>query len=62
MKQPTSKAGEKKVYGQDTRFARIHEMIKMRVPISLKDKNYYFDNIDKYEKQLTTLPRLLHQK
>ena len=30
-----------KIYGEDLRFSRIYEMIKMRVPISVKDRDYF---------------------
>lgn len=39
----------KKVYGEDLKFARIYEMIKMRAPISVKDRDYYLAEKDKYE-------------
>ena len=47
--QGTSKAGAKKIYGEDLRYARIYEMIKMRAPISVEDRDYYLKEKGKYE-------------
>lgn len=50
MKTVQKKAeGEKKVYGQDLKFARIYEMIKMRAPISVADRDYYLLEKDNYD-------------
>ncbi len=39
-----------KIYGEDLRYVRIYEMIKMRAPISLSDRDYYLQESSKYEK------------
>ena len=34
-----------KLFDKDMRWTRIHEMIKMRAPISVKDRDYYFSKL-----------------
>ena len=34
-----------KLFGKDMRFTKIYEMIKMRAPISVSDRNYYLEKI-----------------
>lgn len=37
-----------KMYGEDLKFVRIYEMIKMRAPISAEDYDYYLAEKDFY--------------
>ena len=38
-----------KIYGEDLKFLKIYEMIKMRVPISAEMKDYFMAEKDNYE-------------
>jgi len=35
-----------KLFDKDMRWTRIHEMIKMRAPISLSDRDYYLKKLN----------------
>ena len=36
------------LFDKDMRWTRIHEMIKMRAPISISDKDYYLDKLMRF--------------
>lgn len=49
MKNATTKTVIKnfeRLFDVDMRWTRIHEMIKMRAPISVSDKDYYFEQLE----------------
>ena len=49
MKHHNIKKEKKKIYGEDLRYVRIYEMIKMRAPISASDRDYYLQESGNYE-------------